>query len=252
MALEAGDLERAEQRFVQATQRGGGLPQAFLNLGFIHKKRGAFKKAEEMYRAASERMEDASEAHANLGHLYLALRRHREAARAFRKVREKRPELLDINLGLALASTHEGRGTEVREMLERVMRATCGDALTGDLPADLSPSDAARLFAEMGRMLVVKGQPKCAEIAFETAWALDPAFRTAALSLAEVLRHQGEFWKAVEVYEGLIRTAPEDADLFRRLGACYRQFGSDTAAQACEQQAAIIEQERASVPAPEE
>ncbi|MSS72187.1 MAG: glycosyltransferase [Candidatus Latescibacteria bacterium] len=252
MALEAGDLDRAEQRFVQATQRGDGVPQAFLNLGFIQKKRGDFGRAEEMYRRALERMEDTSEAHANLGHLHLSLKRYREAAQAFRKVREKKPDLLDINLGLALASAHEGDATAVREMLERVLRATCGDALTDDPPAVLPPPDTAQLFAEMGRMLVGRGQPRCAEFAFETAWTLDPTFRTAALSLAEVLRHQGEFWRAVEVYEGLIRTAPEDADLFRRLGACYRQFGSDAAAQACEQQATMIEQGKASVPLPGE
>lgn len=245
MALEEGDLDRAESLFIQATERGDGLPQAFLNLGFIHKKRGAFDRAGEMYRRAAERMEDASEAHANLGHLYLPLKRYGEASEAFRKVRETRPDLLDVNLGLAVASAHEGDAAAVREMLGLAMRATCGDALADDLPATVSPLDMAQLFAEVGRMLLNKGQPRCAEFAFETAWTLDPASRAAALSLAEVLRHQGEFWRAVSVYEALIQAAPEDADLFRRLGACYRQLGSDAAAQACEQQATMIEQGKA-------
>ena len=245
MALEEKDLSRAEELFTQAMERGGGLPQALLNLGFIHKKRGAFDLAEEMYRRAAQQMEDATEAYANLGHLSLSLKRYDEAAEAFLKVRETQPGLLDVNLGLALASARRGDAALVREMLNAAVRGTFGDALTGGLPAILSPSDTAQLFSEVGRTLVGRGQPQCAAFAFETAWALDPASRTAALSLAEILRHQGEAWRAVSVYEALIQAAPGDADLFRRLGACYRQLNADAAAQACEQQAAMIEREKA-------
>ena len=245
MALEEKDLDRAEGLFTQATERGDGLPQALLNLGFIYKKRGAFDRAEEMYRKAAQQMEDATEAYANLGHLYLSLKRYDEAAKAFLKVRETQPGLLDVNLGLALASAHRGDAALVREMLKATVRGTFGDALTADLPAILSPSDTAQLFSEVGRMLVGQRQPRCAELAFETAWALDPQAQTAALSLAEVLRHQGEVWRAVSVYEALIQAAPGDADLFRRLGACYRQLSADAAAQACDRQAAMIEQEKA-------
>jgi tetratricopeptide (TPR) repeat protein len=241
MALEEKDLDRAEGLFAQATERGGGLPQALLNLGFIHKRRGAFDRAEEMYRRAAQQMEDATEAHANLGHLYLSLKRHDEAAEAFLKVRETQPGLLDVNLGLAVASARRGDAGLVREMLQAAVRGTFGDALADSLPAVVSPPDTAQLFSEVGRTLVGRGQPQCAAFAFETAWALDPQARTAALSLAEILRHQGEAWRAVEIYEALIQAAPGDADLFRRLGACYRQLNADVAAQACDQQAATIE-----------
>ena len=243
MALEAGDLDGAEALFLRATQSGEGLPQAFLNLGFIYKKRGSFEQAEAMYSKAAQGSKDATEAHANLGHLHLSLRRYSEAAEAFRRVREGRADLLDVNLGLALALARKGEVAEVRAMLGSVLLGTYGEVLSSSVPGEVPAEGMSKLFSEVGRMLVGKRQPKCAEFAFEIAWTLDPGARAAGQCLAEVLRHSGEIRRAVEVYEALIRTSPEEADLFRKLGACYRELKADAAAEACDQQAARIEGE---------
>ena len=241
MALEDGDLDRAEGLFLRATETGEGVSQAFLNLGFIAKKRGAFDRAEAMYRQAAERMADGTEAQANLGHLYLSLKRWDAATEALRRVRGQQQALLDINLGLAVSAAHTGDAATVREMLGLVVRATYGAALAAGLPGDVSAPEMAQLFVEAGRMLLNQKQLACAALAYEAARALDPNLHSAALALAEVLRHQGETWRAIEVYEGLIQAAP-GADLFRKLGACYRQLGSDAAAQACEAQAVAMAQ----------
>ena len=191
-----------------------------------------------MYLEAVSLSENGTEAHANLGHLYLSQKRYAEASKAFMKVREWQPDLLDVNLGLALASVHEGTIEMVRDMLSKVVDATCGTDM--GLPREVTATDMAQLFTEAGRILVGHGQPQSAAFAFETGYILDPDSQAAGLSLAEVLRHQGDVWKAIEVYEKMIQASP-DATLFRKLGACYQQIQADVAAEACEKQASELE-----------
>jgi tetratricopeptide (TPR) repeat protein len=75
----------------------------------------------------------------------------------------------------------------------------------------------------------------CARLAFLAAYCLNKSPENGLL-LADIYKRTGDVWKAIEVYESLIRLQPTNPDLFRQLGQCYLAIGSQESAQMCEQQ----------------
>ena len=67
---KAGDLDRAEQAYIEAIRTDGTYPNAYFNLGIIAQEREDLESAIELYRLGLAHKPDDALAHANLGKLY--------------------------------------------------------------------------------------------------------------------------------------------------------------------------------------
>ncbi|MDA0749039.1 MAG: tetratricopeptide repeat protein, partial [bacterium] len=233
--------EEAEQWFHKALEVSPNMPEPYLNLGLLARRRGDAGQAEEMYRRAVALDGNSYEPLANLAHLLLDLERYEEAAGAFEQVQEKRPGLLDVDLGLCVGYAACGQIGRVREQAAAVLRVVYGQALQMTLPPNTGAAELAQLLAESGRMLLGRQLPVCARLAYLAAYLLDSSSKELTLQLAEIFRSTGEAHRAVPLYELLIQAEPSEADLFRRLGACYEAMGVPEAVQLCVQQVAALE-----------
>lgn len=253
--LEAGRLEAARGRFEEVLQvvpaSGGGetRARALLNLGFLAKARGDVDGAEARYLELLAADADNVDARANLGHLYLAAGRHAQAAEALGRVRETRPGLLDIDLGLLTALQGLGRwdGELVRGILAHVPPALAAPRRAAGA-GPIEPTEAAEPLVQLGAACVRGKLTRCAEMAFAAAAACasaaacsssaEGARRRAQRCLAELHFAAGRYWDAIARCEELLRRDPGDTDAFRRLGDCYARLGVDDAARLAYERAA--------------
>jgi len=238
--LESGDLEAAERWLKRALDVAPEMPEPYLNLGSVARRRGDLKTAEEMYRKAVALDTASYEPLANLGHLLLDLGRYGEAGEALRQVQVRKSGLLDIDLGLCAAYAAEGRVADARDLACRAVRAVYGAALQGDLPQDISAEALAQVLAECGYMLLKKQIAICARLAFLAAHLLSPDSMEISLQLAEVYRATNAVWQAVAIYEALIQKVPTVAELFQKLGDCYKTMGAHEAARMCSERVAVL------------
>ena len=110
-----------------------------------------------------------------------------------------------------------------------------------NLPAQMGAPDLAALLGECGNMLVQQEQGVCARLAFLAACCLHKTPEN-MMQLADIYKRTGDVWKAIAVFEDLIRLQPTNPDLFRQLGQCYVAIGSPESAQMCEQQVKALTQ----------
>lgn len=234
--LEQGEEEKALKWFREALERDPKMPEPYLNMGYVMRRRGDLKMAEDMYLQAIERSHVQSyEAHANLAHLLLDQGRYNEADSFLKNVHERQSQLLDIWLGLCVTAAHKGKLEDVRRHLTLVLGAVYGDALQMSIPPNAGQADLAALLSECGTMLIQQQQGVCARLAFVAAVELNKSPEN-MMQLADIYTRLGDMWKAVSVYEDLIRIQPTNPELFRQLGQCYLAIGSRESAELCEQQ----------------
>lgn len=234
--LELGDETEAVRWFKKALEINPDMPEPYLNLGYVMRRRGDLKTAEEMYAHAVERSGDVGyNAHANLAHLLLDQARYNEADDLLAEVQKRNPNLTDIMLGLCVTRAHQGLLDDVREMVGSILNSVYGGALNMAIPAEAGAGDLAVLLSECGNMLLQQQQGVCTRLAFLAAYELNKSPEN-MMQLADIYQKMGEMWKAVEVYEALIRLQPTNPDHFRQLGQCYRAIGSEESAQMCDAQ----------------
>ena len=227
--LDRREFDEASTYFNQVLEQTPDYPPALLNLGYIAKSSGRLEEAESIYRRLAEADDAEIEARANLAHLLLDQDRFDEASTVFAAVLEKQSALLDINLGylVTLAQMGGWQGFSdawalVLSQLKEVPRH----------PDDLeSPTAAGSTLAGLGAWLLERNQEKCAELAFAAAVHLDGKNQQARRCLGETLIREGQFWKAIDQFETILLSSPNDAAAFQRLGDCYHQLGVEEAAQ---------------------
>ena len=234
LSLEEGDLAGSTSRFERVLELTPDYGPALLNLGFIAKTQGEPDRAEALYRRVIAADSEGIEARANLGHLLFAHERPAEAVEQFEAVRLVDQTLLDINLGLLAARARSGIWDE--ELAQDVVRPF-------GFTQDISGDEIVISIVELGTLLYQDNQPKCAELAFESAIAASSisgatqAAAAAALAarrcLAELLCAAGDLWKAITQFEALLLSNPQDGEAFRRLGDCYAGLGVEEAARLC-------------------
>jgi tetratricopeptide (TPR) repeat protein len=234
--LELGNETEAVRWFKRALEIAPDMFEPYLNMGYVMRKRGDLKTAEEMYVHAVERSGDEGyEAHANLAHMLLDQARYDEADGFLEEVQNRNSGLMDIILGLCVTRAHKGALNDVRVMMAPVLDAVYVGTLQMTIPEQAGANDLAALFGECGNMLIQQQQGVCARLAFLAAYCLNKSPENGLL-LADIYKRTGDVWKAIEVYESLIRLQPTNPDLFRQLGQCYLAIGSQESAQMCEQQ----------------
>ena len=98
-----GDLEKAEQEFLEVIARDPTLSQPYFNLGKIYEKKGLCGKAESMYNKTLRLTPDAAQVYRALGYLYVSCLNDLGRGKSFleRYVRmetdiEKREEVLNL------------------------------------------------------------------------------------------------------------------------------------------------------------
>jgi tetratricopeptide (TPR) repeat protein len=234
--LELGEETEAVRWFKNALEINPDMPEPYLNMGYVMRRRGDLKTAEEMYAHAVERSgEMGYEAQANYAHLLLDQARYDEADALLVDVQKRKPNLTDILLGLCVTRAHKGQMADVRELIGPIFNTVYGGALNMAIPKEAGAVDLAVLLSECGNMLLQQKQGVCARLAFLAAYELNKSPEN-MIQLADIYKRTGDMWKAVEVYESLIRLQPTNPDLFRQLGQCYRAIGSEESAQMCDAQ----------------
>jgi tetratricopeptide (TPR) repeat protein len=234
--LELGEETEAVRWFKNALEINPDMPEPYLNMGYVMRRRGDLKTAEEMYAHAVERSgEMGYEAQANYAHLLLDQARYDEADDLLVDVQKRNPNLTDILLGLCVTRAHKGQIADVRELIGPIFNTVYGGALNMAIPKEAGAVDLAVLLSECGNMLLQQKQGVCARLAFLAAYELNKSPEN-MIQLADIYKRTGDMWKAVEVYESLIRLQPTNPDLFRQLGQCYRAIGSEESAQMCDAQ----------------
>ncbi|MBT3602808.1 MAG: tetratricopeptide repeat protein, partial [Candidatus Latescibacteria bacterium] len=234
--LELGNETEAVRWFKRALEKNPDMPEPYLNLGYVMRRQGDLKTAEEMYVQAVDRSDDtAYEAHANFAHLLLDQARYGEADALLEEVQNRNPNLTDILLGLCVTRAHKGALDDVRMLLGPILSAVYGGTLQMAIPDQAGVNDLAALLSECGNMLSQQEQGVCARLSFLAASCLNKSPEN-MLQLADIYKRTGDVWKAIDVFESLIRHQPTNPDLFRQLGECYRAIGSEASAQMCEQQ----------------
>lgn len=240
--LEQGNETEAVQWFKRALESDPDMAEPYLNLGYVMRRSGDLKAAEDMYAHAIDRSgEDAYEAHANLAHLFLNEGRFDEADDLLVTVSNRKAGLLDIVLGLCVTRSHKGDLAEVRNLLAGVIQGVYGGAVNMPIPEAAGAHDLSALLSECGLMLVQQNQGVCARLAYQAAVLLEKTPEKMG-QLADIYQRTGDVWKAIEIYEDLIRQQPTNPDLFRSLGQCYRAIGSHDSALLCEQQVQALTQ----------
>jgi tetratricopeptide (TPR) repeat protein len=238
--LEEGRTEAAEEWLRSAIEVDPGMPGPYLNLGIVARRKGDLKIAEEMYRLAIAREKKSYEPLANLGHLLLDQERFPEAGEVFERIRTFKTGLLDVDLGLCVAHAASGDIDGVRGLTVGILKGVYGSDTLPMLPDGVSEAALAQLFAESGRKLLTSRIVVCARLAYLIAHLLDEDSIEFALQLAEVFRASGEIWRAIPIYEKIIRSQPTDPGLFKKLGQCYQDMGAPEAAQLCEDQVVAL------------
>ncbi len=231
LLLNEGELEQAEACFAAVVQQDPEQTPARLNMGYIARKKNDFARAETLYREALEHDLDGVEARANLAHLLLEQERYAEAGAWFEQVRQRRAELLDIDLGLLVVQAVGGDAAAAHGLASEII------ARFPDIESEMdSASGTARTLLRLGAELLRRNLARCAELALLAAAALDADARAAHRALGELYYTRGVYWQAISRFEMLLQAHPGDAVVFGRLGDCYERLGVAAAARMCRDQ----------------
>jgi tetratricopeptide (TPR) repeat protein/tRNA A-37 threonylcarbamoyl transferase component Bud32/TolB-like protein len=176
------------------------------------------EKAAGYYSAFLNTRPDSASAHNNLGRIYMQMRRFPEAVAQFQEAIR-----LDPDLFLAYFSLNTIYLYELGD----------NDSAIATAQRQLARNDrAARAYAQLGAAYAAKGDLRQAENALRKALEIDPAPRYAVdhYRLGHILRLQGRFDEARNVYLHLLEIAPTEISARYEAGAVSQLMGDGAAA----------------------
>lgn len=158
---DAGDADRAIERFQQAIRINPHFLQGLVALGSAFGEKGDGPSAVALLEQAVRFFPRASYAHFNLGIAYGLIGRKDMEILAYQRAIERDPDLLAayVNLGIALAST--GQLDRAAAALRQAIQ--------------INPLSAAAHY-QLGRALEAQGQTEAARKEFEMTAKIDPQF----------------------------------------------------------------------------
>jgi tetratricopeptide (TPR) repeat protein len=195
LALEKGELDRAEAEFAMALEYDPQTKEALNGLGLVTMARGDHDSARGLFQAALVQDDDFAEAHANGGALELASSQpdlalpHLQAALAID------PGFVAARHNLARALVALGRFDEAREEYMK---------LTSTQPSD------ADAWAELAHAELLVGHRAAAGRAANVALGLAPSQPIALRVHADLLRDGGDLAGALQRYDALLAQRPSD------------------------------------------
>jgi len=245
---EPGSLDRAIQRFQEATSADPTYAEAYAGLCEAHVQR--YRKvrtvrdvadAEHACAQAVRLDHGLPEVHAALGMLYLATGQNDRAEREYRQAIELDPDNVDAQLGLgtALNSKRDFEAAdrayqEAIRLRSRYWRVydTYGGFLfeQGRWPAaiaqyrrgiELAPQNA-QLLSNLGGVLFLSGDFTAAGDAFRRSVEIAPTSEGHS-NTGTNYYYAGRYDDAVTMFEQASRLAPEDYQIWGNLGDAYRR-----------------------------
>jgi predicted Zn-dependent protease len=123
-----------------------------------------------------------------------------EAERWLREAVAAKPEDYQSNFALSQALAEEGKGDEAKAQLARAEKIKDRNERIGEIVTremSMRPHDAA-LHAELGKLLLDRGDRDAGERWLQSALALDPHLKAAHAALADYYKAQGDSEKAEE------------------------------------------------------
>jgi tetratricopeptide (TPR) repeat protein len=211
VALDRGDLDRAEAELTLALEYDPNLATAFNGLGLVARRRGDAKAAAHYFSRAIALDDDLAEAHSNLGVLALEAGNPAGAEEQFRAALAIDPGYPAARHNLARTLMLRGKTTAARSQLLRLTSA------------DENNADG---WAELGLVELAMGHVAAAERAVRTALAIDPDHAIGLRARADIARAGGDYEAALADYGAALDAAgAADADALTGRGVTYLVMG---------------------------
>jgi predicted O-linked N-acetylglucosamine transferase (SPINDLY family) len=256
---QSGQLQQAEQLYLQILQADPEQVDALHLLGVLAGQTGRMDQAMDYLQAAVRLRPGLAAAHGNLGNVYRSQGKLPEAVASFEQAVRLQPgfALAHSNLGNALRE--QGRLAEAVDHLQQALRLRPESAaahynlglafqMQGRLDeAQASYQQAVRLqpdYAEahfrLGSTLLEKRQPALATVHLRQALQQKPNDAEAYHSLGIALKEQGKLAEAAAHFQQAIRYWPDYALAQVNLGITLAAQGRPAEAVSCFQQALRI------------
>lgn len=225
LALQRGDLCRAEACIRQALKRAPRVAMFHTSLGTVLRAAGRIEQAAGCYRRALEL--DPGNAHAalNLGMALQALERYSEAVAAYRAALASKPRWAEAHALLASALAASGRFSAAAEHCRRALQVQ---------------PDLAEAHNVLGVALEALGRAGEAQSCYEQALRLRPEFPEALNNRANLCVSQGRLEPAEADLRAALTLAPDYAVAWNNLGHVLETQGAVQEALACYRRAIRI------------
>jgi tetratricopeptide (TPR) repeat protein len=208
---QAGNLQAAEQLFLQILQADASHAEAHFQLGNIALRQRKPVEAASFYRRALEIRQDDAEAHCNLGLAFAAQGKLEEAVDQFREALRLNPKSAEAhnNLGVSLRSL--GKSDEAMDCFQSAIGANPG---------------FAEAQGNLGNALNDRGQLDEAVDHYRQALRLNPNNANVHNNLGGVLQRQHLLEEAIAHYGHALRIKPHHAAAHRNLGLALQTLGN--------------------------
>jgi len=182
------------------TEGLGALPtDQVLRIGIERLRAGDLVGAEKHFGAAAERLPELSDAHFYLGVARFRQKRYEDAIDCFVLAAHHRPGFAEARFQRGLAHFHLEQFEEAIESFRQVI--------------DLEP-DSADAHCNLGYVLFKhREELDAAEAHLRRALELDPEKVEARTNLAMVLDHRGQTSAALEMYDLILQSTPDDREV---------------------------------------
>ncbi len=226
LVYEANDLwEASERSYANAQALDGSKPIWIFHRALDLRHSGQHEAALELLHEAARRLPDNPAVHQRLGQWLLEAGDSEAARAAFERALALRPEQPGFLTGLAYVELAREHWREALALAKRALRS--------------APGYRPALFAE-GQALQRLGRdeeakvPLAAGLDAKVIWYPDElsrdfeAYRIGSLALAgqaSSALDEGNFARALELFEKLVQRKPQDPDLLRGLGGSLTEVG---------------------------
>ena len=191
-----GDVESAEREWRLAFEFVPDSPTLLNNLGLVYTRRKEYPKAVEYFKRSIREKPVFPDPHLNLGVAYQEMGLNAEAELQYRAAMGLAPLNVHIRNRLGGLYLNEGR---IREAEEQFATSSA-----------IAPNVVA--YDALGEIFLRRGVPALAEQAFQHSISLNPADHRARLNLAALYVASGRKAQAVEQYQAILRSDPNNPD----------------------------------------
>ncbi len=209
-----GRFKEAQQEFSTALGLRPESSYAYLNMGITLSRQGASNEALIAYEQALKLRPRYPEAHFNRGITLARMGRFDNALADFARAIELRSDYAEAHMHRGQTLANLQRYPEAIQALNRAIELKRDYAL--------AYVNRARTFAHMG--------PECREAAsrdWQTASALGAVPEQRNLVLGVSLAHQGEFSKALDIFDRVIKLRPDYAEAYMNRAITLARMGMD-------------------------
>jgi predicted O-linked N-acetylglucosamine transferase (SPINDLY family) len=238
----AGQLEQAEELYLQVLQADPSQVDALHLLGLIAGQSGRYTQAIDYLQAAIRLKPDLADAHNNLGNVFVLLSNLPEAVDCFRQAVRYKPDFAAAhsNLGNALrqlghleeavASLREAVRLrpdyeEAHRNLALALQAQEGVMTDRSIPGAGSKPDDAEVYFQRGRNLTEQGKYEEAATNYRQALRQRPGSAGAHNNLGNIFLRLGKLTEAVDCFRQALRAKPDFAQAYGNLGDALRELG---------------------------